>query len=330
MTEKTSWTAGGILAISGGYWQSFALHTAVKLGIFTILGEDRVSAAGVAARLDASERGVAPLLNALSAMGLVVKKGEIYKNTEESKRLLAKQAPGYIGHIIMHHHHLGESWGRLDESVRTGKPVRVWEEKDEERESFLMGMFNLAMGIAPGLAKEIDLAGRRRLLDLGGGPGTYAIHFCLENPGLRATVFDLAETKPFALKTIERFGLQDRVDFVSGDYVTEPIPGRYDVAWLSHILHGEGKEDCRRIIDKAVSTLEPGGHLLVHDFLLENTLDGPLFPALFSLNMLVNTAEGRAYSEKEVMTMLTDAGLKDLQRLSFRGPNDSGIIRGFL
>ena len=101
-----------------------------------------------------------------------------------------------------------------------------------------MGMFVMGMHTAPTLAKEIDLAGRKSLIDIGGGPGTFAIHFCLENPQLKARVYDLPTTRPFAEKTIENFNLSDRIKFMEGDYVDKTIEGVYDVAWLSHILHG--------------------------------------------------------------------------------------------
>jgi predicted O-methyltransferase YrrM len=178
------------------------------------------------------------------------------------------------------------------------------------------------------MVNTIDLLDRRRLLDLGGGPGTYAIYFCLKNPQLKATVYDLPTTRPYAIKTIEKFGLADRIDFVEGDYLSKDISGSYDVAWLSQILHAEGPEDCQRIIEKVISVLEPGGMIIVHEFILDNTMDGPLFPALFSLNMLLGTRNGRSYSEREIMEMLTRAGVGQIERLPFRLPNDSGIIRG--
>ena len=90
----------------------------------------------------------------------------------------------------------------------------------------------------------------------------------------------------------------------------------------------EGPEDCRKIIRKTVAALEPGGLILVHEFLLNNTMDGPLFPALFSLNMLLGTPGGQSYSEKQIMDMLAEAGVKEIRRIDFRGPNDSGIIAG--
>ena len=192
-----------------------------------------------------------------------------------------------------------------------------------------MGMFNLAMGIAPQLASQIDLGGRSKLLDLGGGPGTYAIHFCQANPGLSAVVFDRSTTEPFARKTIARFGLSERIDFAAGDFNIDPISGGpYDVAWLSHILHSNSPEECQRLIHKTVEAMKPGGLVLIHEFILEDTKDAPEFAALFSINMLINNPGGRSYSEGELKEMLINAGVKDIAHHPFRGPNDSSILYG--
>jgi predicted O-methyltransferase YrrM len=321
---------GGLLKISGGYWQTCTLHAGVKLDVFTQIGDRHLPSAAVAEELGASERGVEMLLNALSAMGLLEKKDGRYRNTALAATFLSKHSSRYIGHIIRHHSHLVESWSKLDIAVATGAPVRerAMLKDEERRESFLMGMFNMAMNLVPIIVPLIDLSDRRHLIDLGGGPGTYAIHFCQKNPQLKATVHDLETTRPFAEKTIEKFGMSDRIDFISTDYLVDNIEGVYDVAWLSHILHGEGPDDCQNIINKAVSALEPGGMILIHDFILNEAMDGPLFPALFALNMLLGTPNGQSYSDRQISDMLTTAGVKDIQRISFDSPNDSGIIKG--
>ena len=171
---------------------------------------------------------------------------------------------------------------------------------------------------------------RHHLLDLGEGPGTYSIQFYLNNQILIATVYDLPTTCSFAEKPIAKLNLQDRIDFKSGDYLEEDIKGSFDVAWLSQILHGESFEDGCNIVKRAVSTLEPGGLIIIHEFILNNTMDGPLFPALFSLNMLLGTSGGQAYSERQLIAMLVDAGVKDFQRIHFDSPNDSGILTGIV
>lgn len=324
-------TPAALLQISGGYWKTCALHAGVMLDVFTHIGDEAMTAARLAARVDCDARALAMLLNALSAMGLLVKSGQDYSLAGPAREYLDKRSPRHIGYMIRHHHRLMASWARLPESIRTGRPQRERTstgEDAEDREDFLMGMFNLALAIAPGLAKTLDLSGRKRLLDLGGGPGTYAVHFCLANPGLTASVFDLATSRPFAESVSQRFGVSDRVDFQAGDYLLDPVPGGYDVVWLSQILHAEGPEGCMTILRKAVRALTPGGLLFVHEFMLDDAMDGPEFATLFSLNMLLGTAHGQAYAEGEIRGMLERAGVRDIQRLDFSGPNDSRVLYG--
>ncbi len=328
MQKEQEWSAGKLLSISSYYWRSSTVHAGVKLDIFTGIGNGRLTAAELSNKMAASQRGVEMLLNGLTALGLLEHDGNLYQNTAFTKEYLVKGEPGYLGYIIMHHFHLVDGWTKLDEAVMQGAPVDKKSYGDEvERQSFQMGMFNLAMAIAPALAAEIDLDGRHHLLDLGGGPGTHAIHFCLANPDLQATVFDRATTEPFFRETTRKFGMDKRMDFLAGDFNVDPIAGSYDVVWLSQILHSNTLEECQALIEKTVSILEPGGMILIHDFLLNDTMDGPLFPALFSLNMLLNN-HGRSYSEREVREMMSKAGVQNIKRLDFRAPNDSAVLSG--
>jgi len=331
MTNQ-NWNAQRLLQTSSSYWQGFTLHAAVKLDVFSVIGDDTVSANEIADRIKADERAMAMLLDALCAMELLLKNAGRYSNTSESATFLSRSSSQYLGYMLMHHHHLAESWIKLDQAVISGEPVRgrASFSDDQWRESFLMGMFNMAKHTAPRVAEAIDLAGRKHLLDLGGGPGTYAIFFCQKNPGLSATVFDLPTTRPFAETVINQFGLTDRISFSEGNYLNENIAGTYDVVWLSHVLHGEGPEGCEKIIRKAVAALRPGGMILIHDFILDNTMDSPLFPALFALNMLLGTASGQSYSEGQIREMLARSGVANIERVAMALPNDSGIIAGIV
>jgi SAM-dependent methyltransferase len=189
-------------------------------------------------------------------------------------------------------------------------------------------MFNLASLLAPRIAQTIDLSGCSRLLDLGGGPGTYAIHFCLANPGLSAVVYDLPTTRIFADGTVARFDLSQRITFTSGDYQVDPVPTGFDAAWLSHVLHADGPAACAALLRKACAALNPGGILMVQEFILDDAKDGPPFPALFSLNMLLVTEAGQAYSESELAAMMREAGLSDVHRLVLELPNGAGVMSG--
>ena len=141
-------------------------------------------------------------------------------------------------------------------------------------------------------------------------------------------VFDLHTTRRFAEKVIASSGLDDRITFHPGDYKNDAVPGGFDVVWMSHILHAESEQTCEELVRKAVCALEPGGMILIQDFYLNDNTDGPLFPALFSLNMLLGTNRGQSYSEQQVFRMLKKAGITDIRRVDYEGPTQSGIITG--
>ncbi len=327
--EKELRSATDLLTLSNGYWHACALHAAVKLDLFTALSACPFTAAKLAELVGCDERGLGMLLHALTAMGLLERIDDSFTVAGISAEFLSKTSPRYLGHIILHHHYLMSSWSHLDESVRSGAPIRGrYSHGDEEdmRESFEMGMFDLAMQLAPRIVPQLDLGGRRRLLDLGGGPGTYAIHFCQHNPGLSAVVFDLPSTRPFAEQTIARFNLSERIDFVAGDFLAEPLQGPYDVAWLSHILHAQSLEECAVVVRRTKEALVQGGMILIQEFILDEGLDGPVFPALFSLNMLLGTKGGQSYSWGQLEALLSDAGFRDLRRLPLQLPNGAGVI----
>jgi len=325
------WTIPDLLQLSGGYWNTCALHAGVRLDIFSVLDSNARTAAEVAQLVNSNRRGTAMLLDALASLALLEKRDNTYISTPFATAHLSKASPGYMGHILMHHHHLMAGWSRLHDAVLTGEPIRdrVSHACDESvRESFLMGMFNLASQLAPHIAENIDLSGRKRLLDLGGGPGTYAIHFSLANPDMTSVVYDLPTTRAFAERIIARFELSERVTFIAGDYHADPVPPGFDAAWLSHVLHADAPAPCAALLRKTVSSLDPGGVLMVQEFILNDAKDGPTFPALFSLNMLLGTENGQSYSEGELSAMMREAGLSDVHRLELDLPNGAGVLTG--
>ena len=320
-----------LLQLSSYHWQTATLHAAVKLDVFTPLAASSRSAAELAKALGADQRGLEMLLHALVGLGLLTKEGELFSCTDCSKTWLSQDSVSYMGHIIMHHYNLVSGWHRLDEAVMTGGPVRPrlsHDAAEQERTHFLMGMYNLASLIAPQLAARISLAGRTRLLDLAGGPGTYAIHFCKQNPALTAVVFDLPTTRPFAEQTIKKYGLTERIQFAEGDITLTRPEGSYDVVWVSHLLHSESPAKSAEIISTAARCLTSGGLLLIQEFILDDARTGPLFPALFSLNMLVGTPAGQAYSQSELVDIMIKAGLLDVHRLQLELPNGAGVMAG--
>jgi len=325
------WSPGKILELSGGYWAPFALHAGVELDIFTALEDKAMTEEEAAACLGISRRGAKSLLNALSAMGLLDKEGGRFSAGADSAKYLSKSSPDYLGYMIRHHHYLSAAWAGLPGSVRSGEPSggpRSRDRNEKELEAFEMGMFNNASLLAPKVAEAVDLGSRKRLLDLGGGPATYSIHFCLRNPGLKAVVFDLPEVRPFAEKMIAAHGLSGRIEFAAGDFTADALPTGFDAAWLSHVIHGEGPVSAAGVVKKAGASLDQGGTMLIHEFILDDCGNAPLHPALFSLNMLIATKEGRSYTKGELEGFMRSAGISEIALLDLAGPSQSRILSG--
>ncbi len=311
------WSRERILQTSSGYWLSCALHTAVELKLFTALGEEAMHAGQLAQALHTDTDATERLLTALAAAGLLKNEGQMYRNTESSLTYLSHRSPDYLGDMLQYHHLLMHSWQKLSDSVRTGEPVRQRSSHADNRtrDLFLRAMADNAAALAPQIAAILPLQNHRRMLDLGGGSGAYALRFCQTNPELTGDIFDLPSSRLMAETTIREAGMEERLQFVGGDYLTDPLPGNYDLIWMSHILHAESRENARALTYKAAHALKPGGLLVIQEFVLDSQRCGPLFPALFSLNMLLGTPEGRAYCDIELTDMMAQAGLNDLQRL---------------
>ena len=123
LVNREGWNPGRLLQLSGQYWPTCTLHAAVKLGVFSAIGNEQITSGDIAQKLNGDKKGVTRLLDALAAMNLLEKAGDKYSNTPESSFFLSKDSPEYLGHMIMHHHHLVDSWSRLDH--RPSRPARL-------------------------------------------------------------------------------------------------------------------------------------------------------------------------------------------------------------
>lgn len=323
-----NWTREDLIGLSGSYWAACALHAGVRLDVFSPLADGPLTLDVLVERVGCPARSLDMLLTALCALELLTRKNDQFELTAFAREALCKDAPGYVGYIIDHHHQLMPSWTQLDKSVQLNSPGRErLSFSDEECESFLMGMYDMASIKAAQAVQKVDLSRCARLLDLGGGTGAYAVHFCKANPELGVVVFDLPTSKPFAEKIITRHGFEQRIVFHAGDFIKDDLPGGFDAVWLSHILHGLGEEEAALVVRKAAGTLKPGGLLLIQEFVLDDSRDGPLFSSLFALNMLSGTSAGKAYTWNELTEMLQNAGVSRIMKL-LESPDGSGILAG--
>ncbi len=333
-------TPDDLVALANAFFEPKALLTACRIGVFPALAGGPATAAEVAARLEdgpGEPRAVGLLLRALVAMGLVerVAAGEGAGPDRFALTPLARDAlvPGsarYVGDYLALNDFTFEAWSRLERCVRTGRPaVEPFLRSDRAaHRDFIRAMHNTAQGTAPLVAAGVDLRGRRTLVDVGSGPGTFAIHFCRRYPDLRATLVDFAETIPIAREVVAETGadVADRVDYRAGDFHAEALGGPYDAAWLSHIVHGHGEERLAALFAKVHGALAPGGLIALHDFFLEADRTRPAFGAVFALNMLVFTDGGRTYSFEETRALLEGAGFARVEWRKLGEPRGISVV----
>lgn len=296
-----------------GYRKAKVLMVAAHLDCFTRL-ERPATAPEVARALGVDARGAEILLDALVAMKFLSKAGGVYRNTPVSREFLVRGRPRFMGENLRYQDVIWDAWSDLGGAVRRGRPGRPlghWMRREKGfLEGYIRGMDNIARGPAAEIAGMLDLAGARSMLDVGGGPGTYARTFLLRNPGLNATILDL----PGTLKVTRTFvddspALAGRLALRPGDYKRVSFgTAAHDLVLMSHITHDEGPEANRALFRKAHRALRPGGTLVVHDFMVDDDRSAPLFGALFSVHMLAYTARGRTYTGREYKLWLREAG----------------------
>lgn len=289
----------------GGFWQSRVLLTANNLRVFDLL-ESPQKAEAAAKALQADKRAVEILLDALTGIGLLKKSSGAYKNTAISSRFLVEGSPYYHGDIIRHADTLWKNWSGLDDIVRTGKPNR----SARDQESFIKGMHNLASLKSKEVMRAVSLKGVKKALDLGGGPGTYSIE--MAGRGISVTLFDLPETIKIAKGIIKKSGFKN-INFVSGDFISDSIKGDYDLIFISQVLHAYSAQDNMSLIKKCKKALNPGGRIAIQEFYIDKSKTSPAQSAMFSVNMLVNTAGGRCYPLQEMKEWLSGAGFKEIK-----------------
>ena len=226
--------------------------------------------------------------------------------------------------VLMQGKRLYGYMANLEESVRQNKPQSdVWEKikNDEEKANiFISAMHNYAVGAAMFLSEKFDFSEYKRLLDIGGGSGAYSIILALKYDNLHATIFDLASVRKIADTNIEEFKLEKRVKTASGDIMRDELPGNFDIALLSQVIHAYGENDTKKILSSIYKKLQPGGAIIVNEFLLNDDQASPFFPALFSVTMLVESDEGMAYSKKLLRKILEETGFIEISEWQLVGP----------
>jgi len=314
-----------LLMLGHGYQRSMILLCALKLGVFRGLSSGPLEASPLARKIGADAGKLSILLDALAALGLLSKSGHRYRNTGVAREFLL---PGHRSQesILLHHLDGWGDWGRLAATIRGGREKRGGGDGGYQ-ENFIRGMEENSRERAADVARKFPLRPGDRVLDLGGGPGTYALAWAMRHPDAEISIFDTPGTLRVTRKILKEKGAGSRVRLVEGDFLKDPIGGPYDFVWISQILHAYSEPECVKLLRAAASALAPGGRAAVQEFLVSGGKTSPPGPAFFSVHMVAVTEGGRAYTAGEVAAMMKRAGFRKIAA----DPPDRrgvGIVRG--
>lgn len=302
----------------GYYWETKILLTAVKLDVFSALDGRGRTAAEAAGKIGADARALEFLLNALVAIRLLSKTGDLYGNTPVATTHLVKHGSQYVGHLLLLHDAEWNNWGKLEDAIKTGRsPVRqhVFETDPALGANVLSVLHRIGQQSGPDLAKRLALDQARTMLDLGGGAGTNAIAFCRMYPQLSATVFDLATTLPLTERTVKEAGLESRIALKAGDFNRDSLGGPYDVALMSDVLHYQDLTTNAALVKKISGHLNPGGRLIIKDRFLDASGTSPAWTAAFAVHILVNTERGACYRTADAVQWMQDGGYGSVEEI---------------
>jgi hypothetical protein len=337
---KASLDPSPILQTAFGFWNSKVLLTAVEIGLFTSLGNRRLTGAQLSAELGLHPRANPDFFDALTAMKFLAREGSgdaaLYFNTPEGLLYLDQKSPRYIGGILtMLNVRLFKYWNDLPEALRTGQPqneVKYGEKGIFEAlyadpvklEVFLNAMTGLSRLNFEAFAEKFDFSRYKTLCDIGGATGLLCMEVAKKQPHLKCISWDLAAVEPVARKHIAAAGLTSQVSTASGDFFKDPLP-KSDIIVMGMILHDWNLDKKKHLIRAAYDALPPGGAFVAIEALIDDERRQNVFGLLMSLNMLIEFGDAFDYSGADFRRWCAEIGFKRFDVLHLAGPSSAAI-----
>ena len=307
-----------ISALTYGFIASKALFAALDLDLFTKIANGATTVPALADATGVASNRLRTLLTALKTIGLISEaEGKFSNAPATATYLVAGSAGDFRDYIrIVNGGFLYEGLRHLEKSMRGERVFAdkgfyegiVYSEGGVGGTAFSSAQHAASLGPARVMARRVDLAGATRFLDVGGGSGAYTLAFLKQNPKLQATILDFPETTETARRYASAAGMSDRVTHVQGNAITTEWPGQQDVILMSYVWSAIGGNDIKTLAGRAFEALQPGGLVLVHDFMVNDQHDGPGFAAWYLLAALLDNPGAECLTPGFVEATLRDAG----------------------
>jgi ubiquinone/menaquinone biosynthesis C-methylase UbiE len=298
------------------YQRTAALKAAIELDLFTAIGEGAHTAAALAQRCEASERGMRILCDYLVVIGFLTKDENRYGLTPDSAAFLDRRSPSYIATAatFLASPMLTEGFDDVAAVVRKGGTV-ISEEGSLEPEHPVWVEFARAMAPLMTLPAELiaklvgaDSGQKWKVLDIAAGHGLFGIAIAKHNPNAEIVALDWPNVLEVAKENARAAGVADRYGVIPGSAFEVDYGTGYDLVLLTNFLHHFDPETCELLLRKVYAALETSGRAVSFEFVPNEDRVSPPVAASFSLMMLGTTPSGDAYTFAELDRMFRNTG----------------------
>lgn len=321
-----------VMQVASAYWDSCALHAAVKLDVFNKLDGQPKDLDTLAKETESDKRCLGALLSAIVSMGFMDRDGDTFMNNDMGQTFLCYSSKFYQGGIVGMFANWYEAWGGLYDTVRTGKPSKYMHQESytpEETRNYMMGMHNRALSQSQVLVDMFDLSGKKQIMDVGCGPATFAVKFCERYDGLNAVAMDREEVLVIAREIVDEYHMQDRVKLVPGDYDSDSLGSGNDAMLLSSMTNQNSPEKNRILLQRCYDSMNKDGVIMIQEQLLLADKKGPALAALIGVNQIINTVAGSSYSTAEMEAILREVGFVDVKSEQMEPPSPFIMVSGW-
>lgn len=308
--------ASELLELFSAHWSTAILAAGVESNVFARIEDGHSTAEDLARETGMEPRPVRALLDGLTGIGAIdTDDGVRYRNSEAVARFLIPGRPGYLGgfaRIVAGDGDGGmRQWSRLSEAFRSGRPVgpqAITTPDNPFWPELAMALQPVTEEVAAAAWDLLPVKDARKVLDVGGGTGAFALVWLRKSAKMTFTQLDWAPMNALALAQLTKSGLSSRFAVVDGDMHETEWEKQNDVVILSNVLHHEPPEVNAALLSRARAALAPGGILVVSEFALDDTRRAPAFALRFHAGMILQTARGACYQASEIRGWMERAG----------------------
>jgi SAM-dependent methyltransferase len=310
-----------ILQIASGFMAAKHLFIANEVGLFDQLAAGPATLDDLAQRTGIARRRLRILADAMVVLGLLERTDDHYKNSPVAATFLSGTTPADLRPFLRFWDRLSyPAWTQFEAVVRTGQGLSTPHLSEDEQRIYAEGVEAIQAGPAQALPATYDFSRHRRVLDIGGGTGSWLSAIVRRYPGLRATLFELPAVAALARQRLASDPATRHVEVVAGDFFVDPLPQEHDAVLIANVVHLFSPEHNRELLRHTRHAVPPSARLLLVDFWTDPTHTQPPFAALVAGEFLVFTGEGDVYSTEDVGGWLGETGWRPVEHQPVAGP----------